>query len=129
MQWFFCTKTYIHIVSLSGICVVILTPNDHRRWSISGDTSDNPPAPVEYIWHVHLGEPETEGDHDHPQDGDLVDELTDEAEGTVVVERPQADHHLQQPHGVDASAHESGVRPGEVHQDGRDEYELDIADL
>ena len=96
---------------------------------MSRDTSDHPPAPVEYTWHVYLGEPEAEGDHDHPEDGDLVDELADETEGAVVVDRAEADRHLQQPHGVDAPAHEASVRPGEVHQDGRDEDELDIADL
>ena len=55
------------------------------------------PAPRE----PHGGEPEGEAGHDDPEDGDLVQELPEQAQGRVEVGRARSNDYQQRPDYVD----------------------------
>ena len=90
---------------------------------------DQLPASVQYLWHVSLRVPESESGHEHPDDGDLIEQLTEQTEGAVEVDGPETDDHQKGPHDVDALSDAPGVRSEQVDEEGWYDEEQGIAEL
>lgn len=51
---------------------------------------DTIPVPPEHPGQVPLGKPHGDGTHEHPQDGQLIQHLAQEAEGGMKIRGPDA---------------------------------------
>ena len=87
------------------------------------------PASVQYLRHVSLRVPESECGHEHPDDGDLIQQLSEQTEGAVEVDGPKANDHQESPHDVDALSDAPGVRTEQVDEEGWYDEEQGIAEL
>lgn len=85
-------------------------------------------APVENRRHVPLWVPESEGGHEHPDDGYLVKQLTHKAQGAVEVHGPETNDHQKSPHNVDSSTDTAGIWPKEIDENRRYDEEQGIAE-
>jgi hypothetical protein len=76
-----------------------------------------------------FGHPEGHSGGEHPEDGELIDELSGKAERGVEVDRSGAHHHEQQPHGVHVGAHTHRVLLEQAEQERGHDQEQNVAHL
>ena len=84
---------------------------------------------MQHLWHVSLWIPESEGGHEHPDDGYLIQQLSNQTEGAVEVDGPQTHDHQKGPHDMDTLSDASGVRTEQVDEERWYDEEQGIAEL